>query len=176
MRTEKQIENLNKSRSKAHISNTGRKVSLETKKKIGDALRKSIGFECVYCKKNSMIKPSHFARKKRHFCSRSCYADYRKYLMKPEEQNSYKNGGIPIFEKEKRIKARSTLNHAIRDGKLKRQPCARCKDVNSQAHHENYDFPLKVIWLCFKCHRIKHKVHQNPELVPILTGKKAVAG
>lgn len=33
------------------------------------------------------------------------------------------------------------------------------------ALENDYDKPLEVRWLCFKCHREWHKIHDNPELL-----------
>ena len=33
------------------------------------------------------------------------------------------------------------------------------------SNHDDYDKPLEVRWLCFKCHRAYHKLHDNPELI-----------
>lgn len=56
-----------------------------------------------------------------------------------------------------RAYARMTANRAIRQGKLVRQPCARCHAPKVDAHHEDYSKPLEVIWLCRTCHRRFHK-------------------
>ena len=56
-----------------------------------------------------------------------------------------------------RYAARTAVMNAIRDGRLFRQPCRACGEPKAQAHHENYAYPLDVIWECFKCHReIEH--------------------
>lgn len=35
--------------------------------------------------------------------------------------------------------------------------CGICgSDVRVEAHHENYDLPNSIIWLCKKCHRCLH--------------------
>ena len=64
--------------------------------------------------------------------------------MLPQEQNSYRNGGMPEVEKRRRAKARSDLNHAVRDGKIQRQPCKVCGEPCAVGHHPDYDKPLKV--------------------------------
>lgn len=56
-----------------------------------------------------------------------------------------------------KYKAHTTLNNAVRDGRLDKEPCGICGDINSQAHHEDYSKPLDVIWLCDKHHKEKHK-------------------
>lgn len=141
-------------------------LSEETKRKIGDANRNQLNYKCDYCGNESSCAPSHYVRKKRHFCSMNCYALYRKNILPKEEQPAYKNGGISEAEKIKRLKARSILNHAIRDKKIIRKPCECCGNINSQGHHYNYNEPLKVKWLCKKCHWDEHrKIYENAELL-----------
>ena len=36
------------------------------------------------------------------------------------------------------------------------QPCALCGAVNTVKHHEDYNEPLNVIWLCKTCHGQYH--------------------
>ena len=57
----------------------------------------------------------------------------------------------------RRQKAHTAVAKAIRNGKLLRQPCERCGCEKSLAHHEDYDFPLDVMWLCQPCHKQRHK-------------------
>lgn len=52
--------------------------------------------------------------------------------------------------------AQITMGNAIRDGKLKRQPCERCGSLRAQGHHEDYSKPLEVMWLCPKHHGERH--------------------
>lgn len=58
---------------------------------------------------------------------------------------------------------RSLVAHAVRSGVIIRpNNCSACnKEVFVEAHHEDYEKPLEVIWLCKKCHEIKH--HLNEE-------------
>ena len=105
-------------------------------------------------------KPTHYARKVRHFCSQSCYSSFREHKLPKEEQHAYGTGNGPE-ERRKRLKARSALNHAVRDGKLTRLPCEICGD-KAEAHHADYTKPLAVRWLCFSHHR---QAHENPELL-----------
>ncbi len=54
----------------------------------------------------------------------------------------------------KRYKATTILNNAVRDGKIIRpNNCSKCnKECKPEGHHEDYDKPLNVIWLCNSCH------------------------
>ena len=60
-------------------------------------------------------------------------------------------------EDKRRTKAHTAVGRAIRNGDLVRQPCIRCGEVKSLAHHEDYDKPLDVMWLCQPCHKQRHK-------------------
>ena len=60
-------------------------------------------------------------------------------------------------EDARRSVAHSRVSRAIRNGTLARQPCVKCGEVKSLAHHEDYDKPLEVMWLCQPCHKQRHK-------------------
>jgi len=62
--------------------------------------------------------------------------------------------------------AHNLLNNAIRDGKLKSKPCERCGAEKVHAHHENYDKPLEVVWLCTVHHHQRHKEMKAAGIVP----------
>lgn len=49
-------------------------------------------------------------------------------------------------------KAQNAANNAIRDGRLKKEPCAICGGSKVRGFHRDYSKPLDVVWLCAKCH------------------------
>lgn len=51
-----------------------------------------------------------------------------------------------------KYKAQTAVGNAIRDGKLMKGLCEVCGSSNVQAHHDDYNKPLDVIWLCAKHH------------------------
>ena len=55
-----------------------------------------------------------------------------------------------------KMKARALAYAAIRSGKLLRQDCEECGDPKTQTHHPDYRSPMKIKWLCVKCHRDAH--------------------
>lgn len=63
------------------------------------------------------------------------------------------------YEKQNPIKraAHIITGNAIRDGKLMREPCEVCGAEKSEAHHDDYNYPMSVRWLCRK-HHVAHHV------------------
>jgi hypothetical protein len=47
-----------------------------------------------------------------------------------------------------------------RRGVLVPQPCEYCGDTKVQKHHEDYDKPLDVKWLCQPCHVNLHQLRK----------------
>lgn len=48
---------------------------------------------------------------------------------------------------------------AIKKGKLKKQPCIFCGSTDRiEAHHNDYEKPFEVVWLCNQHHKIWHYV------------------
>jgi len=57
----------------------------------------------------------------------------------------------------RRAAAHNAVSRALKNGTLEKQPCERCGYEKSLAHHEDYDYPLLVMWLCQICHKQRHK-------------------
>lgn len=58
----------------------------------------------------------------------------------------------------KRKKAHVAVMIEVRAGRLKSLPCKICKNIKTQAHHLDYDNPLKIEWLCATHHKAWHRV------------------
>lgn len=60
----------------------------------------------------------------------------------------------------KKVKARLMVRWAIEGGRMKRP--ANCDDCGKMCkphgHHEDYNKPLEVNWLCVKCHGLRHRI------------------
>jgi hypothetical protein len=60
-------------------------------------------------------------------------------------------------EDSRRALAHGKVARALKSGNLLKHPCIRCGNPKSVAHHEDYDKPLDVMWLCQPCHKQRHK-------------------
>jgi hypothetical protein len=68
-------------------------------------------------------------------------------------------------------RAHNAVARALKAGKIERQPCQMCgAGAGVHAHHDDYDLPLSVMWLCVVHHKTRHAflnyVAQIPEAMP----------
>lgn len=67
----------------------------------------------------------------------------------------------------KKNRAKDQVYRAIKSGKIERNPCEVCGSWDHiHAHHDDYDKPLEVRFLCSKHHRELHRLHgeaANPD-------------
>lgn len=105
---------------------------------------------CNKCKINKSV--SEFYKHNR---------DGYRTVCKPCNKTKVRKGYWPEYMKNSmnRFKhlARLRTGHAIKSGKLKRQPCQECGLIKTHAHHPDYNKPFDVLWLCSKHHREIHK-------------------
>jgi hypothetical protein len=75
----------------------------------------------------------------------------------PRPPERVKDLVVEEVKRYKRVSACAKVGWAIRNGTLVRP--GRCEDCGTRcfpdAHHEDYDRPLEVEWLCKKCHRLR---------------------
>ena len=91
----------------------------------------------------------------------------RRTTLRPKQrfgrENHFYRGGRTADEQ-----AHNMVEAAVERGILVRGPCEECgkdgqfSDGRSevQAHHDDYNKPLEVRWLCQKCHHEWHQKHQ----------------
>lgn len=53
-------------------------------------------------------------------------------------------------------KAHQAVQTAVRNGTLVRESCATCGSSRTHAHHDDYERPLDVLWLCHTHHMERH--------------------
>jgi len=95
-------------------------------------------------------------------------AKHKKYSQEGKNNPNWKDGRSKdnyYYKKRQKvrfpekIKARERINRALKSGKLvKPEECEKCgRTIFLHGHHEDYNQPLKVEWLCKTCHRQKHE-------------------
>lgn len=77
-------------------------------------------------------------------------ASHKRWYEKHREEILAKNKNNPKKE------ARRLAAYAVKTGKIEKFPCEKCGSIKVHAHHDDYDNPLKVRWLCSKCHAEEH--------------------
>jgi hypothetical protein len=118
-----------------------------TKKDTKENIEKNKDYYLEYDKSRSMLAHRVEARKK-YSQTEEGKNSLRKAKKKWSEENVVKRS------------AQIIVNNAVRNGKLiKPKSCEICRKENNiiHGHHDDYDYPLKVKWLCPKCHSNIHK-------------------
>lgn len=60
----------------------------------------------------------------------------------------------------RRARCHGLVARALRSGDLVPQNCECCGSEQTVAHHDNYNKPLDVRWLCQPCHKQWHKYNE----------------
>lgn len=63
-------------------------------------------------------------------------------------------------ENKKAFLAYNTIQKALRKNKIQKLSCEICNNPKVHAHHDDYEKPLEIRWLCPKHHRKLHKFIQ----------------
>jgi hypothetical protein len=89
--------------------------------------------------------------KKKNFC-KACAAKYNR---------EWRKKNVPSPEQKHRDNVRVKTYHMIRKGLLIRQPCEACGALKVEAHHDDYNKPFDVRWLCGEHHREHHTLQRK---------------
>ena len=126
---------------------------------------------CKNCGAEFNVLPYELKRGKGKYCSLSCAGTVgANKLHDTYNQTGFNNpnwkGGISqdyyhykLIQKDRypeRVKARQDAYAAVRRGKIKKEACTICGNPDTQIHHENYEKPFEITWLCADCHRSIH--------------------
>ena len=80
--------------------------------------------------------------------------DKRRYRKKhPEMRFGRKNWTKEHYDK---WRVNYGVLIALKESKLKKEPCKVCGNSKVHGHHEDYSKPLEVIWLCSIHHKAIH--------------------
>lgn|GEM_PF-1977442 len=108
---------------------------------------------CQYCGKAFSVTRYDLKRGRGKYCSQSCSHAF----FKGENSPNFVHGKWSLRSRwPEAVKSKNILNRAIAKGEIKRQPCQICGYPNGHGHHEDYNEPLKVVWLCSKHHMRLH--------------------
>jgi len=116
---------------------------------------------CDYCGCIFWETRSSYIRKKRHFCSMGCYSVYRREIMPPEEQPSWR-GGVSNTEAHRRWKGKNPERMAF----LKSRRYAREKGAEGSHTFEEWEELQKQYkHCCAICH--KRKKLTRDHIIPL---------
>lgn len=114
--------------------------------------------KCIRCKILKDESEFYLSVLKKHwYICKKCQVKFTKIWKlnnpnKTKEHNN-KSSKLGYVKHNKKWKARCLINRLIRDGYLQKEDCAICGSSEKiEAHHENYDIPNCIIWLCAKHH------------------------
>ena len=134
--------------------------------------------KCANCKKTKKIsmfpKDKQQASGLKSYCkkcsqllSKNYYYNHLEKSRLTKKKYSHSKRGLKILGliakrmikkyPEKYI-ARYRLNNAIAIGRIKKLPCEKCNNLETEGHHEDYSKPLEVKWFCNYHHKKIHKL------------------
>ena len=122
-------------------------------------------FECDNCRKTRQAawraerkaegRPVVSGRMPREY-HRAYEADYFHCHANRERRNELMRSYAKAHGTRDHHAARRKVHSAIKAGRLAREPCEVCGSSVVHAHHDDYNKPLDVRWLCPKHHREHH--------------------
>jgi hypothetical protein len=105
---------------------------------------------CLHCGQSYSARRCEVITGRAKYCSRQCKA--LEVFKRPTSGLSRRERG----------KVSHKVHHALKSGTLAKAPCEKCGSPKAESHHPDYSKPLKVQWLCRKCHHLEH--HRNPDV------------
>jgi len=119
---------------------------------------------------------NHAEEVKKHDAKRRSSPEYKKkqaefyrkwYAENGRQRAKDYQGVIDLWRRlnPEKCKTYHLVRYALKSGSLKKPLlCSKCGDERKLlGHHEDYDLPLKVKWLCYSCHK---KLNHNSLFTP----------
>lgn len=119
---------------------------------------------CGRCKKHKCNREFNADKKTKDGLQAWCRICHNKKNAENREGGRYRESwrkGTAKWQanNKKQVAMHKFMRSAITKGSIVRQPCVRCGDPNSEGHHDDYDKPLDITWLCAKHHKEYHRLH-----------------
>src|SRR4029077_19963825 len=118
---------------------------------------------CSWCRKPRPKEEFALCAKhgRQRYC-RSCHAAaMRVSRARRPGQDTKRYRADPEYRK--KVRARTRVRMRRLRGTLPKRPCERCGAPIAQTHHDDYDRPTTIRWLCVKCHGAEHYPGAQPE-------------
>lgn len=88
---------------------------------------------------------------------RKCMSAYHKRTRAQGARKDRKEYNRLYTEKNRKmINAQRMVYYHIKVGHIKRKPCVNC-GKKAHAHHNDYNYPLDIMWLCSHHHAMLHE-------------------
>ena len=88
--------------------------------------------------------------------SRERQREYAKKYYQEHKEKKNRQSREQYLKRPLEHNARSIVRYAIYTGKIVKQPCEICGVEPAEAHHDDYNKPLEVRWLCSSHHKEWH--------------------
>lgn len=98
----------------------------------------------------------HRDSSKRHYRKLKESPKYLEKIHKDEAGRIRRETSDKTLLLKKKRQAREKLRYAVSANKVKKLLCQVCGVSKSEGHHDDYDKPLEVIWLCSQHHKDIH--------------------
>lgn len=111
--------------------------------------------KCLNCKKKIKLYKEFLCLKCYRYLQKKRREEYNANYIKLKKENKFKRT-IRKNNPNKKSQAQQITNDMINKGLIKRLPCILCGKKRTVAHHEDYNYPKKVTWLCYPHHNRLH--------------------
>lgn len=129
---------------------------------------------CAWKQKKAWIEKNGFTKEqidrinegqKRRYRERVGEIEFSDNPINIERRKNYQEWADLDNERIHKIRVRSLTRGYIKSGKLIKKPCEVCGyDKYVEAHHDDYNKPMEIRWLCRNHHREHHMNEKNKEI------------
>lgn len=130
--------------------------------------------QCVECSRRTALK-WRYENHERSMTAKKAWSQRPEVKARRAAQERGRKHRHP-----EKFAARELIKGAIKRGELARQPCKECGDPRSTAHHHDYNKPMEIEWLCYRCHGIEHRrspeglAHAGLTIAPVVVQPKTI--